>query len=72
MSPLLGGGERVYATYAALIRDIGESFQRKIEGEQPCILGVRGAKRGVAAARLLVTKVAGTPPVLIDRLDLKT
>lgn len=70
MSPLLGGGKRVYATYAALIRDIGKSFQRKVEGEQPCILGVRGAECGVAAARRPVTKLAA--PVLIDRLDFKT
>ncbi len=58
MSPLLGGGERVYATYATFIRDVRESFQGKVEGEQSRILGIRGAKRRVAAA-CRPTKLAG-------------
>ena len=57
MSPLLGGGKRVYATYAALIRDIGESFQGQAEGEQLCVFGIRGAERRVTAARRPVTNL---------------
>ena len=71
MSPLLGGGERVYATCAALIRDIGESFQGQVEGEHSSISGVRGAERRVTTARRRVIKLAPTP-VLIDCLAPRT
>lgn len=68
---LLGCGERIYATYAAFIRDIGESFQGQVEGEQSSVLGVRGAERRVTAVRCPVIKLAPTA-VLIDRLDRRT
>ena len=66
--PLLGCGERIYATYASSIRVIGESFQGQVEGEQSPVLGVRGAERRVTAARRPIIKLAPTE-VLIDRLD---
>jgi hypothetical protein len=71
MFPCPGSGKRVYATHTTPVRNSGESFQRKIKGEQSCIPRFGRTERRLATARIvnlataLLINVASRPQDVI-------